>query len=154
MWKKKAKDKNDLKKQCESCHEMINDSNGKNYKLHFDSCKIYFPHIKKTSTGGYECKICKFKRTCSDGNRARAKINAHLKEKHKIGKHYENPDKKCDICHEKISQRLFPSHYIVCKLYFTFLTKLSDGFKCNLCPFKSKSTQFKSTKQKSLKDHQ
>ena len=141
----KALDKSDLKKQCESCQEMINLNNFslKNYELHFDSCKIYFPHIRKTSTGGYECKICLFKRTCSNGNRARAKINAHLKEKHKIGKHYENPDKKCEICHEKILQQLFPSHYQACKLYFNFLTKLSDGFKCNLCPFKSKSTRAK-----------
>ena len=134
---KQASVKSDLKKQCESCQEMIN----KNYELHFDSCKVYFPHIKKTSTGGYECKICLFKRTCSNRNRAREKLNAHLREKHKIGEHYENPDKKCDICHEKISQLLFPSHYQVCKLYFNFLTKSFDGFKCNLCPFKSKSTK-------------
>ena len=145
----KTSDKGGSKKQCESCQEMIRRIN---YELHFDSCKIYFPHIKKTSTGRYECKICLFKSTCSNRNRAREKINAHLKEKHKIGKHYENPDKKCDVCHEKISQQLFPSHYQVCKLYFTFLTKLSDGFKCNLCPFKSKPTQAKTVMYRHIKE--
>ena len=132
----KASDKSDPKKQCQSCQEMIN---LRTFELHFDSCKIYSPHIIKSLTGGYECKACQFKVPLNKW--ARSTMNCHLKVKHKIGNQNEKSDNECDICHEKIVQRSFLSHYRACKLYFHFMTKSSDGYKCKLCPFKNNSTQ-------------
>ena len=134
--REKASDKSGPKKQYESYQEIIN---WRIFELHFDSCKIYFSHMNKPSTRGYECKACPFKVSLNKG--ARSTMNYHLKVKHKTGKQNEKSDKECNICHEKILQRLFLSHYKVCKIYFNSMTKLSDGYKCKLCPYKNNSTQ-------------
>ena len=52
-----AKNKRDLKKKCETCLEMFC---CKSIDLHFDSRKIYFPHMVKLSSPdkGYKCMVC------------------------------------------------------------------------------------------------
>ena len=81
-----AKNKRDLKKKCETCLEMFC---CKSIDLHFDSRKIYFPHMVKLSSPdkGFKCKVCKFIVRKSSGNfSARSKMYAHLKGNHNIDK--------------------------------------------------------------------
>ena len=47
----------------------------------------------------------------------------------------EIPNKgECNICHEIIVG--LKSHIKACKLYFNFMTKLKDGYKCKICKWK------------------
>ena len=97
---KAKKQEEATKKQCESCQEMFLESV---YESHFESCKVYFKHMTKTSAG-YDCKGCIFKVLSKDNN-ARQRMYSHLKNKHRLGK-LQNSRKKCETCKEMIDGKV------------------------------------------------
>ena len=80
-------------KECKSCKEIITCKNDKQVALHYESCKVYFEHIK-SPLNGYDCKACSYK-TNGTKKSARSMIYSHLKTRHKIRKNSKTMGKKC-----------------------------------------------------------
>ena len=124
-------------KECKSCKEIITCKNDKQVALHYESCKVYFEHMKK-SYNGYDCKACSYK-TKGAKKSARSIMYSHLKTKHKIRKNLKTMGKKCELCNDVFNDMMFSNHLKSCKLYSEFIEKSSNGFKCKQCSFKTDS---------------
>ena len=111
--------------KCDFCQEMINLNS---ISRHRDICKNVFQVIKKVSDG-YECTIC------SSTYSNRGILYVHLKEKHKMN---ESKDisklAKCDFCKEMIYLGMISKHKSICKNFYQFMEKKSDGYyHCKMC---------------------
>ena len=84
--------------ECKSCKEIIACRNDRQVVMHYESCKVYFQHMKKTSMG-YECKACSYKTKHGGGKKARSLMYMHMKNKHKISKNSKKSGAKSEVEH-------------------------------------------------------
>ena len=89
---------NGFQSECKSCKEIIACRNDRQVVMHYDSCKVYFQHMKKSSVG-YECKACSYKTKHGGGKKARPLMYMHLKNKHKISKNSKKSGAKSEVEH-------------------------------------------------------
>ena len=64
----------------------------------------------------------------------------------------DNDTSKCQYCLNFIRKSGFQQHLSACKVYFKFMKKSEDTFKCNLCPYGTAQIQNTSVIYKHLRE--